>query len=53
MIEALKAGLIYDASLFELFESEDIQAVYDTILYKALCVKKAVVEKDEKETKST
>ena len=49
LIEALKAGLIYDASLFELFESEDIQAVYDTILYKALCVKKAVVEKDEKE----
>ena len=49
LIESLKAGLIYDASLFELFESEDIQAVYDTILYKALCVKKAVVEKDEKE----
>ena len=41
LIEALKAGLIYDASLFELFESEDIQAVYDTILYKALCVKKS------------
>lgn len=49
LVEALKAGLIYDASLFELFEHGDIYKDFDTIVYKALCVKKDVVEKDEKE----
>lgn len=49
LVEALKAGLIYDASIFELFEQGDIYKDLDTILYKALCVKKDVVEKDEKE----
>ncbi|MEF9968616.1 MAG: 3-dehydroquinate synthase, partial [Longicatena sp.] len=49
LIEAIKAGLIYDKSLFELFENGDIEKDLDTIIYKALCVKKAVVEKDEKE----
>lgn len=49
LIEALKAGMIYDATLFSLFENEDIEANLETIIYKALCVKKDVVEKDEKE----
>lgn len=49
LVEAIKAGLIYDKSLFELFEQGDIYKDLDTILYKALCVKKDVVEKDEKE----
>lgn len=49
LIEAIKAGLIYDASLFELFEHGDIDKDLDTIIYRALCVKKDVVEKDEKE----
>ncbi|MEG2507232.1 MAG: 3-dehydroquinate synthase [Longicatena sp.] len=49
LIEAIKAGLIYDKSLFELFENGDIEKDLDTIIYKALCVKKAVVEIDEKE----
>lgn len=49
LVEAIKAGLIYDASLFELFEQGDIDKHLDTIIYKALCVKKDVVEKDEKE----
>lgn len=49
LIEALKAGLIYDRSLFELFEQGNIDSSLDTIIYKALCVKKDVVEKDEKE----
>lgn len=49
LIEAIKAGLIYDASLFELFENGDIDKDLDMIIYKALLVKKDVVEKDEKE----
>lgn len=49
LVEAIKAGLIYDESLFTLFENGDINQDLDTIIYKALCVKKDVVEKDEKE----
>lgn len=49
IVEAIKAGLIYDASLFELFETGDIYDDIEMILEKALRVKKDVVEKDEKE----
>lgn len=49
LVEALKAGLIYDPSLFQLFENGDIDADIDEIIAKALAVKKAVVEQDEKE----
>lgn len=49
LVEALKGGLIYDASLFELFEQGDIDTDLETIIYKALLVKKDVVEQDEKE----
>lgn len=49
MIEAMKEGLIYDASLFELFEQGDIYQDADEIIQKALMVKKDVVEQDEKE----
>ena len=49
LIEALKAGLIYDASLFALFEQGDIEKDLDTIIEKALYVKKSVVEQDERE----
>ena len=40
---------IYDASLFEMFENKDIDRDIDEIIAKALAVKKAVVEQDEKE----
>lgn len=49
MVEAIKAGLIYDKSLFELFETGDIYKDADLMIEKALYVKKDVVEKDEKE----
>lgn len=49
LVEALKAGLIYDRELFEIFENEDIHASLETILERSLRVKKAVVEADEKE----
>lgn len=50
LIEALKAGLIHDASLFELFEKENWQDYLEEIIYKSLCMKKWVVEEDEKES---
>ena len=49
MIEAIKEGLIYDESLFSLFETCDIYKDADQIIEKALLVKKDVVEQDEKE----
>ncbi len=49
LVEALKAGLIYDESLFALFEQGDAIADIELIITKALHVKKAVVEQDEKE----
>lgn len=49
LVEALKAGLIYDKTLLELFETGDIENHIDEIIAKALMVKKAVVEQDEKE----
>lgn len=47
LVEALKAGLIYDQSLFSLFEEEKLNL--EKIIYKALMVKKDIVEKDEME----
>lgn len=49
LVEALKAGLIYDQELFNIFENEDINEHLEEIIYRALCVKKDIVEKDEKE----
>lgn len=50
LVEALKAGLIHDESLFALFEKEDWENHLEEIIYKSLCMKKWVVEEDEKET---
>lgn len=49
LIEALKAGLIYDKHLFEHFEKANLDDQLEDIIYAALCVKKDVVEKDERE----
>lgn len=49
LVEAVKAGLIYDASILDLFEQNDPADVIDEIIYRSLLVKKDVVEKDEKE----
>lgn len=49
LVEALKAGLIYDCELFEMFLNDDIEENLVDIIYKSLLVKKDVVEKDEKE----
>ncbi len=49
LAEAIKAGLIGDKELFEMFENEDVKENIEKIIYKSLMVKKYVVEKDEKE----
>lgn len=49
LVEALKAGLIYDKELFDIFENKNINDNLQEIIYRALLVKKDVVEKDEKE----
>ncbi|MFZ2537472.1 MAG: 3-dehydroquinate synthase [Oscillospiraceae bacterium] len=48
LIEAVKAGLIYDKVLYELFCGENELSI-DDIIYRSLLVKKDVVEQDEKE----
>ena len=50
LVEAVKAGLIADRELFELFErADDLEEHLEEIIIRALKVKKAVVEQDEKE----
>ena len=50
LVEALKAGLIHDRELFELFEKENYMDDLETIIYRSLLMKKNVVEQDEKES---
>jgi len=47
--EAVKMSLTSDAELFSIFENEDVMSNIETIIEKSLCVKKKVVEQDEKE----
>ena len=49
LAEAVKAGLIADAELFELFETGDVDENIEKIIYRSLLVKKKVVEQDETE----
>lgn len=48
LVEAVKAGIVGAPRLFELFETEDIGAHLEEIISRALLVKKAVVEVDER-----
>lgn len=49
LVEALKAGLIHDPSLYELFKLDHYEDHIADIIYKSLAMKKWVVEQDEKE----
>ena len=49
LAEAVKAGLIADKALFELFETGNIAENTEQIIARSLRMKKAVVEQDEKE----
>lgn len=50
LAEAVKAGVILDRELFELFERDDWKDHLDEIIERSLLVKKRVVEEDERET---
>lgn len=52
LAEALKMSLTSDSSLFDIFEQNNIydENILDTIIEKALLIKKSVVEKDERES---
>ena len=49
LAEALKMSVTSDPELFELFENGDVYENIDTVIEKALLVKKSVVEQDERE----
>ena len=49
LAEAVKAGLIADPQLFDIFENGDIDAEIETIIYRSLLVKKKIVQTDERE----
>lgn len=50
LVEALKAGLIYNSKLVDIIYNKDVYENIEEIIYEALKVKKAVVEEDEFET---
>lgn len=49
LVEAIKAGLIKDEKLFELFEDESYLEHIEEIIEKSIRIKKEVVENDERE----
>ncbi len=49
IVEAIKAGLLCDHTLFDLIKNGNIFTDYETILKKAILVKKKIIENDEKE----
>ena len=49
LAEALKPGLIGDAQLFALFETEHPEEQIEQIVYRSLKFKKKIVEQDERE----
>ena len=50
LAEAVKIALTSDETLFRLFETEDPSAHLPEIICRSVCLKKAVIEADEKET---
>jgi 3-dehydroquinate synthase len=49
LAEAIKAGLIWDPELFALFEQDDYNEHLEEIIYRSLCMKREIVQQDEKE----
>ena len=49
LAEAVKMALTSDAELFEIFERGEAIENIETVIERSLCIKKAVVEQDEKE----
>ncbi len=49
LAEAIKMAATFDAELFRLLETENIEENLDTVIIRSLMIKKSVVECDEKE----
>ncbi len=50
LAEAIKMALTFDASFFEIFEKGEVNdALYESLIFRAVQLKAAVVEKDERE----
>lgn len=49
LCEALKMAMTSDATLFSIFESEDIEEKLEEIIIRSVCIKKGIVEADERE----
>lgn len=49
LVEAIKAGLLADEVLFQIFLQPDYQQKIQEILYRSLLVKKQIVQQDERE----
>ncbi|MDR1563874.1 MAG: 3-dehydroquinate synthase [Oscillospiraceae bacterium] len=50
MAEAIKYGCIRSRSLFERLEEEDVHSFLEDMIYECVCIKRDVVERDEKDT---
>lgn len=50
LFESVKMAACFDSQLFSLFESGDVYGNIEEIIIRSLKIKKAVVEKDEKES---
>ncbi len=49
LAESLKMSMTNDAELFDIFENGDVYASLDNIIERSLCIKRSVVEADERE----
>lgn len=49
LAESVKMAMTFDSELFELIEQSNIEDILDTVIYRSILLKKAVVEEDEKE----
>ena len=50
LAEAVKMALTSDKELFGIFENQDLESHMDEIIIRSLCIKKNVVEQDERES---
>jgi 3-dehydroquinate synthase len=49
MAEAIKVALTSDRELFDIFENREVESHLDEIIVRSLCIKRDVVEQDERE----
>ncbi len=47
--ESVKMAMTFDSELFEMIENSEIEEILDTVIYRSILLKRAVVEEDEKE----